>query len=1340
MIPTSEKRFCCCFSMSALKFDKKTLILPYTNRIFDALELLMKHIFLFLGILVCSTSAYAQTKKISIAWENDISTPSFATPTSVFEKNKAVKKSSKQLASERLKLTLTKNAINFSEQWMDTGFANPATLKITNINYTTVSPKELARVAISDIPTTVQSSIGSNKASDQIYTILSLSPLVKVNGQIKKIRSFSISYQYFPNTTSKGLKIPVFNSVLATGNWYKFKIEKTGVYKITKSFLNNLGINTATLDPRSIKIYGHGGKPLPLLNSENNTLFDLPQNAIQVIGQADGSFDDLDYILFYGIGTLGYDKENDTHINPYSDQAFYYITHGGDPGLRISTLNEPTGQGDAITTFNDYQFHEVDDFSPAKVGRRWFGNRFDIQDEQSYSFVFPNIVQGSEVSVNVNVASASESPTSMAVSLNGTAIDPINFGTISGSTLLSYRPSSQSAAPYTIPASGETVTVNLLYNNGGNPSSIGYLDYIRVGAERQLIGGSEQFSFRYNQAATNFGVGVYSISNASQISQVWDVTNTNAIATKTNSDAAATFSFKAALGEVREYIAVTASDYYTPVAIPDSSVPNQNIKGTIFQGEDGNFQDIDYLIVTAPFLLQPAQRLAQYHTNQRGLKVKVVTLDKIYEEFSSGKQDIGAIRNLVRYVYENASVPENRIKYLGILGDTSIDYKDRLPGNNLVVPTFHTLFSSSTWTSYMSDDFFGMMDADPATGNDEGLMGSNEKVDVAVGRILADDVTLANAMIDKIVNYEKQTSYGNWRNTIVMVSDDVDIDWEFNKLQVTLNELSDRITSEKPFINVKKIYMDAYQQQTSAGGNRYPDVNAALKNDIEVGALIVNYFGHGGEDGLAKEFIYTKETATSLRNPNTLPMVVTVTCEFTKFDLPSRVTAGELTFWNKEGGAISLITTTRSIGVQVGSDLNDLLADEIFGIGEEVPDVPSVGLRKAKNDLPGSNENRRVVFYIGDPALPLAFPRKDIRLTTINGVPISSGSDVLQGLSYVTLGGEVLNADGSVATNYNGILEAKIFDKRIERQTLGNDGTQIGGELGILNFSTLGETIFSGQASVSGGQFEFDFIVPRDVQIPVGNGKVSFYSKQNGLLRDNNGFNLDIQVGGLNPNPGTDTSGPGIELFMNNEDFISGGVTNDSPNLIVKLEDANGINTASGIGHDLIAILDGDQANPFKLNDYYQADVDNYTKGTASFKLRDLEDGLHTITVKAWDTYNNSSTQDIDFRVAGNDVLEITRVLNYPNPFVNYTEFWFNHNRPFEPLQVQVQVFTVTGKVVWTQNQLVNTDGFLSRSITWDGLDNFGQKIAKGVYVYKITVKSTLTNQQTEKFEKLVIL
>ena len=491
---------------------------------------------------------------------------------------------------------------------------------------------------------------------------------------------------------------------------------------------------------------------------------------------------------------------------------------------------------------------------------------------------------------------------------------------------------------------------------------------------------------------------------------------------------------------------------------------------------------------------------------------------------------------------------------------------------------------------------------------------------------------------------------------------------------------------------------------------------------------------------MAGEFIYTKEIATGLQNRFRYPLIVTVTCEFTKFDLPTRITAGELTYWNPTGGAIALITTTRSIFVSLGVEYNDELAPVLFGFGQNVPVPPAEALRLAKNSIGITRPLRRVVFYIGDPAMSLAFPKKEVKLTTLNGVPIAQATDTLKALSRVRMGGEVVNESGTLLSGYNGILEAKVFDKRVQRQTLGNDGVLRNGQLDIMDFTTLGETLFNGQATVANGQFEFEFVVPRDIQIPVGNGRVSLYSNKDSDLEDQAGYNLDIMVGGLDENAPEDNKGPLIKLFMNDESFVSGGITNDSPILIAKLEDENGINTASGIGHDMVAILDGDESNPFVINEYYQAEVDDFTKGTATYPFRDLEEGLHTLTLKAWDVYNNSSTAEIQFIVAGNDALEITRVLNYPNPFVDYTEFWFNHNRPFEPLDVQVQVFTVTGKVVWTKNQIVSTDGFLSRDIAWDGRDDFGDRIGKGVYVYKITVKSTLTNKRVEKFEKLVIL
>ena len=366
----------------------------------------------------------------------------------------------------------------------------------------------------------------------------------------------------------------------------------------------------------------------------------------------------------------------------------------------------------------------------------------------------------------------------------------------------------------------------------------------------------------------------------------------------------------------------------------------------------------------------------------------------------------------------------------------------------------------------------------------------------------------------------------------------------------------------------------------------------------------------------------------------------------------------------------------------------------------------------------------------------LAIPKPKITLTKVNDVPVSGTIDTFKSLAKMKVTGEVTDENNNVLTSYNGELSTTIFDKNISRTTLNNDGYS---SLS-MPFITLGETIFRGNASVTNGKFEFSFVVPRDIRIPIDNGKISFYAKKTDSFENQTGVDLSIKIGGINENAVADNIPPIVKLYMNDETFVSGGITNESPFLQANLEDENGINTASGIGHDIIAVLDGDVSNPYILNDYYQTKLNDFTKGTLRFPFRNLAVGLHTISFKAWDVYNNPVTAEIQFIVVGNETLTLTHVLNYPNPFVNYTEFWFTHNRPYEPLEVQVQVYTVTGKVVWSHNQIINTDGFLSKEITWDGKDDFGNKIGKGVYIYKLTVKSSMTNTKTVKFEKLVIL
>jgi hypothetical protein len=365
----------------------------------------------------------------------------------------------------------------------------------------------------------------------------------------------------------------------------------------------------------------------------------------------------------------------------------------------------------------------------------------------------------------------------------------------------------------------------------------------------------------------------------------------------------------------------------------------------------------------------------------------------------------------------------------------------------------------------------------------------------------------------------------------------------------------------------------------------------------------------------------------------------------------------------------------------------------------------------------------------------LAIAKPQVSLTKVNDMPISGAIDEFKSLSYIKLTGEVTDENNNPLPAYDGELSVQIFDKKIVRTTLNNDNNSP-----PINFDVLGETIFRGNATVTDGKFEFGFVVPRDIAIPLGNGRISFYAKRQQALFDKSGVNNSIKIGGINENAVADNQSPKVKLYLNDQNFVSGGITNESPLFLAFLEDENGINTASGIGHDIVAILDGNESAPYKLNDYYETELDNYKQGKLKFPFRNLSKGLHTITFKAWDVYNNLVTAEIQFLVVSDESITISNVLNYPNPFLNYTQFWFTHNRPFEPLEVQVQVMTITGKIVWTKNQTISNAETICREITWDGKDDFGDKIGKGVYVYKLTVKSILSNSKTEKYEKLVIL
>ena len=1224
---------------------------------------------------------------------------------------------------------ITKKNITLLLKLTESNVSNNSSIEISNIKYESISAYDLGDLALENIPQKPNEALKVTSSRNITQAFLSISPIIKEGNSFKKIKSFSYSVN---NSTSKNNNSSSYqktnaitNSVLASGDWYRFYVEKSGVYKISKSFLQSLGFDPSKADPRKIKIYGNGGRMVPLAN---NIYYpnDLTENAIQISGENDGVFNNEDYILFYAEGVDNWNVESQTNLNLYDTKSYYYVTIIGGDGKRIPNTIQPTANSTLeLTTFDDHQYHEIDQTNIAHLGRQWFGESFDINQEQEFAFNFPNIETTTPIKIELNLASAAYTPTSFTVSGNGQNIGTIPFtALVTSSDIKFYTAKLPSNSSFT---GSENVKIKLTYNNNGVPGSKGYLDYINLVAKRKLLGTGKQFKFQYDLADSNAGIANYTIGNAANISQIWDITDLYNVS-KTENSNQATFSFKASLGEIRKYIAIDPADYYTPLKENQSKIVNQNLKGTLFKNAQNNFQDIDYVIVAPKVLVSQAEKLASFHRINSNLNVKVISLENIYQEFSSGKQDIAAIRNCIKYIYENASSSENKIKYLNLFGDASFDYKNRIPNNTNIVPIYHALNSNTVGeTSFASDDFYGLMD--PDEGNIISFFGG---IDIAVGRMLVSDNSQAQEMVNKVLEYHNTKSYGNWRNNFVFISDDSDQSSDAS-LQSRQNALADVIAIEKPFFNIDKIILDSYTQEASAGGSRYPKARTDFFNAFEKGALVFNYLGHGGEDGLASERIWEKSDSQNLNNQYKYPLFITITCEFSRFDDPTRPTAGEYTYWNPKGGAISMLTTIRAIGQFNAENFNDSLSKNLFSYGSNQYTTIAEALRISKNENPSSSSN--VIFYIGDPALMLAIPKPRINLTKVNDIAISQPIPDFKSLAKIKITGEVTDENNTLLSNYNGELATAIFDKLITTSTLNNDGYSP-----VISFKNLGETIFRGNATVKNGQFEFSFVVPRDIRIPVDNGRISFYSKKNELLENQSGYNNIIKVGGINENAPQDNINPKVKLYMNDETFVSGGITNESPFLLALLEDENGINTASGIGHDIVAILDGDVSNPYILNDYYQTKLDDYTNGTLRFPFRNLAAGMHTISFTAWDVYNNPVTSEIQFIVVGDESLTLTHVLNYPNPFSTYTQFWFSHNRPYEPLEVQVQVMTITGKVVWTKNQVITTEGFLSREITWDGKDDFGDRIGKGVYIYKLTVKSNLTNKKAEKYEKLVIL
>jgi len=1138
---------------------------------------------------------------------------------------------------------------------------------------------------------------------------------------MRRFTVITLSLICFFATNVSAQRVYKSNSILSSGLWSKVAVKESGVYKIDLPFLATLGFNTSNISSSSIRLFGNGSNMLSETNADI-PIDDLTENAIMVVDGGDGLFNGSDYFLFYAEGPDRWLKDSlnkrFTHEkNIYSDSAYYFITIGG-TGKRISSLQINTSPTLTVNSFNERIFHELDTINLLSSGEEWLGEEFaDAPGKtlsRSFSVNVPNLIFSTPATLVSNcVARSINVPSRFDVRINSQLVQQINVPSTGAGLYDLFAQQSQQQSDVLL--SQETLQINYTYVPGGFNSQ-GWLNFFEIQARRNLVlNNSGQLSFRdWNSVGNN--ICEFMISNAGSNTQVWDITNPLSPVRMQGNFLTNELRFVNDAARLREYIAFNPTNALIPVNA--GRIQNQDLH---------NSQQTGYLIVTNNLLLSQAERLAAFH-RQRNLKVTVVTADKIFNEFSSGTQDPVAIRDFVKMYFDKAgSNPGNRPNYLLLFGDASFDYKNRIANNTNLVPAYQSKIFLDPLSTYTSDDFFGFLDDNEDINS--GLV--TNLLDIGIGRVPAKNTEEAKNYVDKVIAYYSKESFGAWRNNISFIADDED-----NNLHLQDAELITATVSANPIFNIQKIYLDAFQQESGSAGSRYPTVNETINNQIANGTLVFNFIGHGGSARLAEEVILDQPMINGWNNTNRLPLFVTATCDFAPYDNPFINSIGENILLRPKTGGIAMMTTTRL----VFSFSNRIMNNNYMQFAMQ-PDANgkyrSLGeaVMAAKNytyQTSGDLINNRKFTLLGDPAMTLAFPQFKIKTTNLNSFDPLFRTDTLSAGEKVTIEGEVTDNNGSLLSSLNGTVYPVVFDKPQTITTKANDpGSQ---QTSFLQQSTI---LFKGKASVNNGKFSFSFKVPKDINYQFGQGKLSYYAEDG--TKDGGDFFNGFIIGGSATSIDSDKDGPAIQAWLNDEKFVNGSIVNQRPVLILKLADSSGINTSgTGIGHDITAMLDNNSNQLFNLNNYYEADLDKYGEGYARFQLPELEPGIHTLKIKAWDVLNNSSEFILDFSVMNDDELVIDHVLNYPNPFTTKTQFWFEHNKPGQDLLVQIHIFSLAGRVVKTIEKTINTYGNRSCEVEWDGRDDFGDRIGRGVYVYRLKVFCTGSKPRTVT-EKLVI-
>jgi hypothetical protein len=1141
--------------------------------------------------------------------------------------------------------------------------------------------------------------------------------VVNPEGGIMRLKSFTIDLVYIPSKAADAsLKSTAYasHSVLAQGDWYKIKLDKTGIYKLTYADIQSMGVDMSKVKPNTIRLFGNGGGSLP----EANSIYrpdDLTENAIKVVNANPDAFAPGDYILFYGISPdkITYNKTAKIfeHVkNIYSDFAYYFLNFDEGSGLRIEDQEQSTlTQTYTSASFLQNAFYEKDQLNLIISGKDWVGERMDANSPvfELPEFTFPNLSTGSQAWIRYRLTARASVNTTYTVKVNGIQVSTPSLGTYSRYIYGAERTETKSFSPVT-----DKVKVSFQYNGAG--SSIGWLDWVELNVFRDMKFTGGQMSFADPVSVGAGKVTSFKLQGTSSSVNIWEVTNPLKVKHVVYGFQDGVISFALQTDSLRQFIAWDNTIFLT--ASFTEKVINQDLHA---------IASADMLIVTHKDFMAEANRLADFHRTFDGFKVSVVTNEQVYNEFSSGSPDIVAIRDLARLLY-NRPEKGSKLRYLLLFGDGSYDFKDRIPKNTNKVLAFQTKESINNVNSIASDDFFGLFDSNE--GND-----ATGLIDIGIGRFPVNTIEEAKIAVDKCLFYatNSEANMGDWRNKICFVADDGDNNLHFRQVEKQILPL---INKNAPGYNVVKIYLNATKQISTPSGQRAPDAIEAINSNIENGVLTINYTGHGGETGWAEESILSVSQIKDWTNYNNMPIFMTATCEFSRFDDPGRVSAGEFVFLNPVGGAVALFTSTRLSNAGTNIELTMYFYDTLFskynGVNPRFGDV----IASAKNRLGGGYGTLLIRNFVllGDPALTLAYPQNRVITTQINGRDIGLIPDTISGMEPVEIKGIVAGLDGNKLTGYSGVIEVKVFDKVRTLTTLGSE-VQAGD---FPDPYTLQDNyIYQGKATVSNGDFTVNFIVPRDINYSYGMGKISYYAHNS--TTDATGYSNQLVIGGSG-DKNSDNAGPEISLYIDNLNFENGGLTGENPFLIAKLSDENGINAISNaIGHDIVATIDGDNTTSVVMNNFYRSDLDSYKSGVVNYNFSALPEGPHTLTLKAWDVFNNSSQATINFEVTKNMQLSITSMNAYPNPFNNEVKVEFQINLLDADVTAHLEVFNSNGSLVYTtDNKLLLSQGYKTDILTWNGRTSSGANLPPGVYL--LVVKAGNDNSETVKAARMI--